>query len=135
MSRCCICALVAVVALTAVGCERPSERAIRDRQFAGRILQGTLAYPPSVLVSVSTASDAAEIVMSTEASPAAVVAWYREALRLNGWEIRSEAKDPEGGIALYAQRGERPLWIRMRPSGNGTTYSLIGAAVEGDTIR
>jgi hypothetical protein len=116
-------------------CERPSERAAREREFAGRVLQGTLAYPRSTLVSVSTAEDAAEVELSTTASPERVLIWYREVLRLNGWEIRSEAKEPGGGMALYAQRGERPLWITLRASDGGTRYSLIGAQVEGDTIR
>jgi hypothetical protein len=121
----------------AAACERPDERAAHDRQFAGRVLLGALAYPPSVVVAVSTGEDAAEVTLSTSAAPAQVLTWYRDALRLNGWVLKNEARSPDGTVTLYAQQGERPLWIRLRGSAgaSGTTYSLIGAEVRGDTIR
>ena len=131
--------MFAVLALLPVvaGCERPSERAARERQLAGRILRGALAYPQSSLIQVSTGEGAAELTLATTAPLSTVLAWYREALPLNGWELRSEAREPDGALALYAQQGERPLWIRLRENvgAPGTTYSLIGAQVAGDTIR
>ena len=129
-----LCALFALAVLLS-GCERPSERAARERAFAGRVLQGVLVFPRSTLTSVATADDAAEVELSTSASPDAVLTWYRDALRLNGWDIRSEAKESGDGTALYAQRGQRPLWIRIRPRDGGTRYSLVGAQVKGDTIE
>ena len=134
MSRALIIVLAIVVA---VACERPSERAARERQFAGRMLQGTLAHPQSVVVGIATGTDAAEVSFSTPAPVGAVIVWYREALRINGWEIKNEAREADGTTVLYAQNGNRPLWIRLRETvgAPGTTYSLIGAQVEGDTIR
>jgi hypothetical protein len=135
MSRVSLLSLVLLCA--AAACERPGERAAHDRQFAGRVLWGALAYPQSVVVGIATGEDAAEVTLSTPAAPAQVLAWYRDALRLNGWALRNEARSPDGTVTLYAQQGERPLWIRLRGTagGPGSTYSLIGVEMSGDTIQ
>jgi hypothetical protein len=69
-----------------------------------------------------------------------VAAWYHRMLPLNGWELQSDAKAPDGTVSLFAQKGDKPLWITLRPNagGPGTTYTLIGAAVDSaktDTVK
>ena len=109
------------------GCERPAERA--NTEFAAKVLRGVLAYPHSSLVSVSTGSDAAEVVLTTPAPVQEVATWYRQTLRLNGWELRRDGVVNDGSISIYADSGNRPLWIMLKQNvgGPGTTYTLFGA--------
>lgn len=117
--------LAFVVVLT--GCERPDE-SLRARQLASRALRNVLAYPQSSLVSVAAGENAAEIVLTSPASVSQIVAWYRETLTLNGWEVKSE-RARRDTVTLFAERQGEPVWITLRPNtgGPGTTYRLIGA--------
>ncbi len=126
------------LALVAAGCDRDRGRdAAQDRALASRALKGALAYPGSSMVSVSAGSDAAQIDLSTPAAVQDVATWYRQALPLNGWEIHNDAADASGAVTIYADKGKRPLWITLRPNvgGPGSTYTLIGAILEGDSIK
>ena len=127
--------LCALAALSVAACERRHEA--ESRAMAVRVLQGVLVYPPSQVVSVASGTDAAQVELSSTASPAAVATWYRQALRLNGWTLKSDGTLPDGGITIYAEQGKRPLWITLHPTvgGSGTTYNLIGAQVVGDTVK
>ena len=119
--------LVVLVAVGLLACDRPREP--NARQLAARALRGTLAYPQSTIVSVSAGTDAAEVQLSSPAPLDRVAAWYREALPLNGWELKNEGKDTSGGVTIYAEKEGRPLWLTLRPNvgGPGTSYTLIGA--------
>jgi len=81
---------------------------------------------------VSAGTDAAEVQLSSPVPVDRVAAWYREALPLNGWELKNEGKDKDGGVTIYAEKEGRPLWLTLRPNvgGAGTTYTLIGAIVD-----
>ncbi|HYR31063.1 MAG TPA: hypothetical protein VEO93_04025 [Gemmatimonadales bacterium] len=127
-----VCLLMAV---TVAGCERRHEA--ESRAMAVRVLQGVLVFPGSQVVNVASGADAAEVELSSPASLAAVALWYHQVLRLNGWELRSDAKLPDGGVTIYAEQGRRPLWITLHPTvgARGTTYNLIGAQVVGDTVK
>jgi len=126
--RCALYAVSVLAVLTA--CNRPKEP--DARQLAARALRGTLAYPQSTIVSVSAGTDAAEVQLSSPVPVDRVAAWYREALPLNGWELKNEGKDKDGGVTIYAEKEGRPLWLTLRPNvgGAGTTYTLIGAIVD-----
>jgi len=115
--------------LVAVGCDR-DRNAAEERALAARALKGALAYPGSAIVSISVGSDAAQVDLSTGAAVETVADWYRRALRLNGWEIHSDAADASGAVTIYAAKGKRPVWITLRPNvgGAGTTYTVIGAS-------
>jgi hypothetical protein len=119
--------------LALVACDRPKEP--DARQLAARALKGTLTYPQSTIVNVAAGTDAAEVTLTT-ADPVDVVAgWFRQALPLNGWELRNEGKSAAGAVSIYAEKEGRPLWLTLRPNtgGPGTTYTMIGAIVEPDT--
>ena len=124
-----------LAALSVAACEKRHEA--ESRAMAVRVLQGVLVYPRSQVVSVASGSDAAQVELSSTASTDAVAAWYRQTLRLNGWELKSDGKLADGGVTIYAEQGRRPLWITLHPSvgGPGTTYNLIGAQVVGDTVK
>lgn len=133
MSRSFIFGLLAAVSLAA--CERRHEAA--SRAMAVRVLQGVLVYPGSQVVSVASGADAAQVELSSVAAPDAIATWYRQTLRLNGWQLKSDGRLGDGGITIYAEQGKRPLWITLHPNvgGPGTTYNLIGAQVVGDTVK
>jgi len=126
--------LLLVLALVAGACDRDRD-AQKTREFTGRMLKGVLAYPQSTLVSISAGEDAAEMVLSTSTPVPGVAAWYRQALALNGWELRSDIVQRDGSVAIYAQKGTQPLWVTLRANvgGPGTTYTLVGAVSEPDS--
>lgn len=128
---------LALFLVALVACERPPSAGEQARRQAARILRGTLAYPQSTVVSLAAGDDAAEATLSTPSSPEAVADWYRQVLRVNGWELKQDAPGAGGDVTIYAERAGRPLWITVRRAadGPGTLYTLIGAAIEGDSIR
>ncbi len=128
--------LVLALTLVAAGCDRPND-AEEARKLAGRALRGVLSYPQSTLVNVSAGQEAAEVVLSSPAAVPDIAAWYRRALPLNGWELKSDQAGRDGNVTMYAEHGDRPLWITLRPNvgGPGTTYTLIGALVPGDSTK
>lgn len=118
--------LVVVLALL-VACDRPGDQA-RAREAAGRALSGTLAYPKSTPVTVAAGEEAAQLTMTSPDSVAVIVTWFRKVLPLNGWIIERETAGTGGSVTLFAQKGERPLWITLRPNAGaaGSTYTMIG---------
>jgi hypothetical protein len=127
-----------LLALTVVaaGCDRDRD-ANQARAVAARALRGVLAYPQSTLVSLSAGNDAAEFAFSSPVAVDDVAQWYRRALAANGWELKTDQVGRDGSISMYAVQGTRPLWLTLRPNvgGPGSTYTMIGAIVEGDSIK
>ncbi|HUL49991.1 MAG TPA: hypothetical protein VLT79_08265 [Gemmatimonadales bacterium] len=116
-----------------VACDRPAEQK-QDRQFAARVMEGLLAYPRSSLVNISTGTDAAQVTLTAPEPAAKVAEWYRQVLRLNGWDLQNDATGADGSMTIYAEKGRRPLWIMLRPDGPAATrYTLIGAELPKDT--
>ena len=130
-----VLAFAAAAGLTGA-CKRGSDTT-EQRQLAGRVLRGTLAYPNSTLIGVAAGADAAELRFTSPDSAAAVAGWFRQALPLNKWELEHDALNRDGSIVIFAKQGDRPLWITLSPNhgGQGTTYTMIGAVVEGDSVR
>jgi hypothetical protein len=129
--------LVCFAALALVACnrDRGNADAAEARQLAGRALSGALAYPGSAVVSVAAGTDAAEMQFASTAPIDEVARWFREALPLNGWELKNEGKGKDGSASIYAEKAGRPLWITLRPNvgAPGTSYTLIGAIVDSTT--
>lgn len=123
------------ITLLAAGCNRPDEGA-RARELTSRALQGMLAYPQSTLVRVSAGEDAGEMILTSPAPVLEILAWYRQALKLNGWQVKSE-QTRQGRVTLYVEKEGRPVWITLMPNtgGPGTTYTLVGAIIPPDSTR
>jgi hypothetical protein len=130
-------ALLLVPVLALAACSRGDRDPAAERRFASRALTGVLAFPQSNVAGVATGTEAAEVTFTTHAEPAQVAAWYRQTLYLNKWELRSDVPQSEGMVMMHAMKDGRPLWITIRPSvgGPGTTYTLVGVVLEGDSIR
>lgn len=130
-------ALLLAPVLALAACGRGERDPAAERRFASRALTGVLAYPQSSVADVAAGTEAAEVTLTTPVAPAEVAAWYREALRLNNWELRSDMSQADGLVVMHAMKEGRPLWVTIRPTvgAPGTTYTLVGVVLEGDSIR
>jgi len=117
-----------LVLLAAAGCHRPGEA---SRQTVAQSLQGILVYPRSQVVSMSSGDSAGQLVLSSPAAPDTVAKWFRGMLTTNHWALQSDARQPDGSILMYAERGRRPLWISIQETSGapGTSYTVTGAIV------
>ena len=128
--------LLLVVLTGASACERrhPPD----PRPMVQKAMHGVLVYPRSLVVGMEAGEDAAQITLATEDSVGEVASWFRQALTLNHWTLQSDVTGADGSVSIAATRGNRPLWITLRPNvgAPGTTYMVIGAVVaEGDSLR
>jgi hypothetical protein len=126
--------LVLLLLAAAAACNRPQPP--DTRAMLRKSLRGVLVYPRSTLVDAASGADAAQVTLTTLDSVAVVAAWFRAELNLNGWALQSDVTSGDGSIAIAAQKGSRPLWITLRPNvgGPGSTYTVIGAVVSGDSM-
>jgi hypothetical protein len=126
--------LVLLMLTAVVACNRPQPP--DTRAMLRKSLHGVLVYPRSTLLDATSGADAAQVTLTTLDSVAVVASWFRGELNLNGWALQSDVTNSDGSIAIVAQKGSRPLWITLRPNvgGPGSTYTVIGAVVEGDSV-
>ncbi|OLC06595.1 MAG: hypothetical protein AUH46_00090 [Gemmatimonadetes bacterium 13_1_40CM_70_15] len=121
-----------MIALTCTvgACERHDQAA--SRAVLREAMHGVLAYPRSTLVSMTAGSDAGQLEFTSPDAVDTVAGWFRLALPMNGWTLQSDAKAADGTVSIYAQKGNKPLWISLKPSvgAPGTTYTMIGATVD-----
>jgi hypothetical protein len=119
-----------------LACDRPAEQK-KEREFAAKVLEGLLAYPQSSLVTVTAGSDAAQVTLSAPAPVAQVATWYRQVLRLNGWDLQNDAVANDGSLTIYAEKGQRPLWIMLTADqgGRATRYTIVGAQLPQDSTQ
>ena len=122
-----------VLAFVAAACNRPPQS--NTPAMVSKSLSGVLAYPRSTVVDAASGTDAAQVTLTTLDSVGAVAQWYRAALKLNGWTLENDVRNGDGSVAITASKGSRPLWITLRPNvgGPGSTYTVIGAVVSGDS--
>jgi hypothetical protein len=124
--------LLGTVALVAA-CDR---RAPPDpRPMVRKAMEGVLVYPLSTEVDIAAGADAAQVTLVTADSIGPVARWFRRTLTSNGWVLTSDITKQDGSIAISASLGKRPLWLTLRPNvgAPGTTYTVIGAVVPGDS--
>jgi len=126
-------ALLGAVAL--VACEKRDQA--NPRPTVSRALRGVLVYPLSTEVSIAAGTDAGQATLTTPETLTTVAAWFRQALKLNGWTLQSDLTGRDGTVTLYAEQAKRPLWITLKANvgGPGTTYTVIGGIVGGDTVK
>ncbi len=127
-----------ILAILCVACQRDrAPESQQDREFAANVLHGVLMYPQSSVVNVNRGSDAAQVTFSAPAPVSVVATWYRQMLRLNGWDLQNDAVMKDGSVAILALQGQRPLWITLKSSdgGSSTTYTLIGTELPTDSVH
>jgi hypothetical protein len=115
--------LAAVAALTlAAGC-RPDRPKLPDLPQAF----STVPIPPRAeFVGRSGSNDALMLTFRSELAPDSVAEYYRQLFRRDTtYHVVADTKGGVGETALYVEAGDRPLWIRIRPTAEG-----IGAVVE-----
>lgn len=127
-------ALLVLACAAVVACDRPGGEQARIN--VGRALQGTLAYPRSTMVSMSSGEEAAQLIMTSPDSVSVVARWFAQALTLNKWELKRTITDRNGTVTIYAEQNKRPLWLTLRPNtgGPGTTYTMIGV-IPKDSVK
>ena|SRR5256885_862880 len=125
--------LALVVGLAA--CDRPSEKNPSETVY--RALHGVLVYPRSVILQMEAGDSAGQVTLTTVDSLRGVTAWFRETFRLNHWTLQSDVTDRDSTVTLYAEQNGRPVWVRLHANvgGPGTTYTVIGGIVAGDTVK
>ena len=123
-----------ILLAAAAACSRPKPP--DSQAIIQKSLHGVLVYPLSTMVDANSGSDAAQVTLTTLDSVAVVAGWFRRALQLNGWGLQSDVTNNDGSITIAAQKGNRPVWITLRPNvgGPGSTYTVIGAVVSGDSM-
>ena len=122
--------LVALFAVAA--CERSGPSPAQTRANASRALRYSVAYPQSSVVTLSTGTEAAEMVLTSPAPIDTIVAWYRLVLPLNKWTIKTNSTDRAGNVTMYAERDKMPLWITLQFLGNPRDGTAVVVVFERD---
>jgi hypothetical protein len=97
-----------------------------------------LPLPPgATFVSRSGGADAIQVTLRTPLRADSVAVYYRSTFKTNDWKLINDAKDKDGAVVLFAQRKDRPLWVRVRAdnSGSGSLVDLAGAVVTADSAK
>jgi hypothetical protein len=116
-------ALVLCAALAACG-DKPPKPAELSQAMPN------LPLPPQPsFVQRSAGPDAVQIVLKSPATPEQVATYYRDVFKRGKWRLVNDTKDREGATVLLADQDGPPLWVRIRPSGQGSLVELSGAVV------
>ena len=120
--------LVCLTLAAAAACNRPGRA---SREVVSQSLEGVMVYPRSQPVSLSAGDSAGQLALWNADAPDSVADWYREALVRSHWTLKSDHRQPDGTILIYAERRAQPLWISIQKAAGagGSNYSLTGAVV------
>jgi hypothetical protein len=124
---------VTLVCVPLIGCGETPPKSPEMSDVFGR-----LPVPPQAqFVSRSGGADALQITVRTPMRPDVIATYYRTVLKSDGWKLINDAKDRGGAVVLFAQRENRPLWVRVRldPGSGGSLVDLAGAVVAGDSVK
>jgi hypothetical protein len=125
--------LAAALSVTLVACgdKPPSPPQMSD-------VFSRLPVPPQAsFVSRSGGADALQITVRTPIRPDAIATYYRSVLKQDEWKLLNDTKDKSGAVLLFAQRRNRPLWVRVRldRGTGGSLVDLAGAVVAEDSAK
>jgi hypothetical protein len=83
------------------------------------------------MVSRAGSADALQLTMFSPSKAETVTDYYRNQLSTGKWRLVGDVKRPDGSVALYAEQGAGPLWVRIWPTSDsaGTMVELSGALV------
>jgi hypothetical protein len=116
-------AVVLCAALAACG-----DKPLKEAKLAAAMPNIPLPPQPS-FVQRSAGPDVVQIVLRSAATPEQVAAYYRDVFKRGKWRLVNDATDREGVTVLLADQDGPPLWVRIRPSGQGSLVELSGAVV------
>ncbi len=117
-----------VVALAA--CEKKDKP--EEVPSALDVLPAIIMPPNASYVSKAGSKEALAVRLRTTLKQDAAATYYRMALRPPSWRLISDSKDNQGATLLYAERGGRPLWVRIWPDSefNATFVEMTGAVAK-----
>lgn len=95
-----------------------------------------LPLPPlATVVNREGGEDALQITFRSAMPPDSIAAFYRNLLNRGEWSLMNDARTPDGGVALYAERNGPPLWVTIRQDSlsRGTLITLAGAVTKSDS--
>jgi hypothetical protein len=119
------------VALVACGDKPPTPPKMAD-------VFSHLPVPPQAsFVSRSGGADALQITVRTPIRPDQIATYYRSVFKTDEWKLINDTKDKGGDVVFFAQRRNRPLWVRVRAdrSTGGSLVDLAGAVVAEDSAK
>jgi hypothetical protein len=121
--------LIAGVALTTFGCQERVEPPPAERPW-GDLIQGAPTYQPAVLIQTHGSAETFEMMFRSPSPPDSVAEWYRSRADDRGWVVVGDVRTPDGAISMSFERDGPGLWLLVRddPEGDGSVFSLIGAA-------
>jgi hypothetical protein len=121
----------ACVALVACGDKAPAPPKLSQ-------VFSRLPIPPQArFVSRSGGADAIQITLRAPMPPDSIASYYRRVFKTDDWKLINDGKDQSGAVVFFAQRENRPLWVRVRldEGGTGSLVDLAGAVVPGDSVK
>ena len=123
-------AAVLLVVATA-SCQEAPEQVPTERP-SGDLIQGAPLYQPAVLVQTRSSRETFEMVFQSPSPLDSVADWYRRQAADREWNILGDVRMADGGISMTFERDGPGLWLLVRPGqdGEGTEFSLIGAAAD-----
>jgi hypothetical protein len=122
-----LCLSVACALLLGCGSESPPPKT--PDAFA---VFPNLPLPPDAkVVSRAGSADALQLTLFSPIKAEAVTEYYRNQLSDGKWRLVGDVKRPDGSVALYAEQGGSPLWVRVWSTSDsaGTMIELAGAVV------
>jgi hypothetical protein len=88
----------------------------------------TLPLPPNAeLISREGGEDALKFRFRSDATPDALVAYYREVLGKPPWRLVGDTPSPDGSVTLYAEQDGPPIWVTVRKA-DGAPGSFVDIA-------
>jgi hypothetical protein len=116
--------------MLAAGCGAERADVPPDEEPWRDLLDGAPLYQPAAIRDIRKTAEAYEMVLLSPSGPDSVAAWYRRQADASGWETMGDVRTPDGAISMSFERDGPGLWLMIRPGpdGEGSEFSLIGAA-------
>ncbi len=120
-----------IVLLALAACKPAAEKAKTPDLGAA---MPDLPLPPNAeLIGRSGSTDALQLVFQSPVAMDVIADYYRGVFTGGKWQLISDTKQADGGIALYAEQPGHPMWVRMTPAGKVTRIEVSGAVPGADS--
>ena len=123
--------VAALLVVATASCQESAEQVPVERP-SGDVIQGAPLYQPAVLVTTRSSKETFERVFQSPSPRDSGAGWYRQQAAQREWDILGDVRMADGGISMTFERDGPGLWLLVRPGpdGEGTEFSLIGAAAD-----